>query len=97
MVGHNPHAIWAGEVAAAQQAPFIDLNRIILTHYGDLTPRELKSRYFTTNDNTHASLAGAVLNASCVVEGLRTLTNCPLAGDLLANPAPPETWKPAQP
>jgi hypothetical protein len=79
----NAYVTWAEEVARAEKAPFVNLNRIVLAHYAALTPAEIKAKYFTPLDNTHTSPAGARLNAACVVEGLRALPDCPLRGYLL--------------
>ena len=56
-----------------------------MSHYVGMTPNEIKAKYFTTADNTHSSFAGAELNAQSVIEGLKMLTNCPLAGFLNMN------------
>jgi lysophospholipase L1-like esterase len=69
---------FAGEVATNENTGFINLNQLVIRHYAGMTPAEIKAKYFTTADNTHSSPAGAELNAECVVEGLRELTNCPL-------------------
>jgi rhamnogalacturonan acetylesterase len=74
---------FATAVAQAERTPFINLNEIILSHYAGLTPKEIKEKYFTPADNTHASPAGAELNAESVIEGLRVLTDCPLRNYLL--------------
>jgi len=81
------HAAWVREVAVRQQVPLIDLNRLVLARWDGKTPGEIKTNYFVTKDNTHFNRAGAELNAACVVEGLRALTNCPLATFLLPEPA----------
>lgn len=69
-------------MAKNQNAPLIHLNQIALSHYAGLSPQQIKEQYFTPADNTHSSPAGAELNAQSVLEGLRQLTNCPLAGFL---------------
>lgn len=73
------YAVWSREIAADQGVFFIDLNHIIRSHYTGLTTNEIKTIFFTPHDNTHSSLAGAQLNAACVVEGLRKLNLCPLS------------------
>ncbi len=82
---------WSAEIARQEHVFFIPLNHLVLTNYIGMTPQEIKARYFTTHDNTHASPAGAMLNASEVVAGLRALKDCPLK-DFLKNkthqPAP---------
>ena len=74
-------------VAENEKALFIDLNRITISHYAGLPPKEIKEKYFTSADNTHTSPAGATLNAQSVIEGIRSLTNCPLASFLLPETA----------
>ena len=86
----NPYVKWSAEVAKTQGVPFIDLNRIILSHYAGMSPDDIKAKYFTSADNTHTSPAGADLNASCVVEGLRGLKDCALK-DYLSNEPHPTT------
>jgi hypothetical protein len=49
-----------------------------MARYAGLTPAEVKEKYFSTADNTHTSPPGAELNAACVAEGLRGLTDGPL-------------------
>jgi len=82
------HAAWCEEVAAAEKALFIDLNRLVLARYVGLEPAEIKAKYFTPADNGHTSPAGAELNAAAVADGIRSLKNCPLA-DFLVKPSRP--------
>ena len=77
---------WAAEVAHDEHVSFIGLNHIIMSHYVGMTPAEIKAKYFTSHDNTHASATGAALNAASVITGLRALTNCPLNACLLSEP-----------
>ena len=86
-VEKSRYVIWASDVARSENALFIDLNRIVMSHYVGKTPEEIKAEYFTPADNTHSSPAGANLNADSVVEGLRTLKNCPLTQYLRDTPA----------
>jgi rhamnogalacturonan acetylesterase len=83
----NSYVTWSREIASRENVPFIDLNRLILGRYVGLTPAEIKAKYFTSQDNTHFNPAGARLNAECVVEGLRKLTNRPLARFLSNKPS----------
>ncbi len=82
-VEKNPYVGWAEEVARAEKVPFIHLNRLVLAHYAELTPAEIKARYFTPADDTHTSPAGAERNAAAVVEGVRALQDCSLKDYLL--------------
>lgn len=80
---------WSQEVAEDQKVPFIHLNQLIMARYAGMEPAQVKERYFTPADHTHTSLAGADLNAQCVVEGIKALTDCPLKDYLNSGqPAP---------
>jgi lysophospholipase L1-like esterase len=76
------YVAWAAEVAKSTDIQFIDLNQIVLSHYNGTSAEDLKAKYFP-KDGTHTNQEGAVLNASCVVEGLRALKDAPLAQYLL--------------
>ena len=82
-VEKNDYVRWAEEVAKAEKVPFVNLNQIVMAHYAELTPADIKAKYFTPADNTHTSPAGAERNAAAVVEGLRGLKDCPLKECLL--------------
>ena len=83
-VEKNTYVVWSEEVAAAEKGDFLHLNKLVMAKYAELTPMEVKTKYFTTADNTHTSPAGAELNAACVAEGLRTLKDMKLKDYLLA-------------
>ena len=93
-VENSRYVRWSGEVAKNENVLFIDLNKVVMSHYVGLEPSEIKTRYFTPADSTHTSPAGAELNASCVVEGLKSLKECPLTQFL--DPEPPAA-APARP
>jgi lysophospholipase L1-like esterase len=82
-VEKNSYVAWSEEVAAAEKADFVHLNKLVLARYAALTPADVKAKYFTPADNTHTSPAGAELNAGCVAEGLRGLKDCKLKDHLL--------------
>lgn len=82
-VDKTPYVKWSAEIAQQEHVFFIPLNHLVLMHYIGMTPREIKAKYFTTHDNTHANPVGAALNASAVIDGLRALKDCPLDADLL--------------
>jgi lysophospholipase L1-like esterase len=73
---NEEHGKWAKEAAEQGGALFIDLNTLIADRY-DALGQEKVQPYFTAADHTHTSQAGAELNASCVVKGIRDL-NYPL-------------------
>src|SRR5262249_51988096 len=82
-VEKSNYAVWAEEVAKAEKAHFIHLNKLVMARYAELAPAEVKDKYFTPADNTHTSPAGAALHAAGVAEGIRGLTDCPLKDYLL--------------
>jgi lysophospholipase L1-like esterase len=82
-VEKSSYVVWSEEVAKAEKAHFIHLNKLVMARYAELTPADVKSKYFTPADNTHTSPGGAELNAACVVEGIRGLTDCALKDYLL--------------
>lgn len=83
-VEKNNYVAWSEEVAKAEKAHFVHLNKIVIDKYAELTPADIKMTYFTPADNTHTSPAGAELNAACVVEGIRGLADCKLKDYLLS-------------
>ena len=80
------YAAWAREVAAQQNVPLIDLNQRALDCWSGKSVEEIRTSYFAGKDTTHFNAVGAELNATCVVDGIRALTNCPLQKFLLTNP-----------
>jgi len=74
----SAYAKWAEEVAIAEHISFIPLNRIICDQYDKLGEEKASKDMFTTTDHTHTSLAGAKINAACVVQGLKELKGNPL-------------------
>lgn len=71
------YAGWAEEVAAQERAPLVDLNEIIARRYDNLGPAKVEPLF--GDPHTHTSLAGARLNAECVISGLKGLKVDPLA------------------
>jgi rhamnogalacturonan acetylesterase len=74
---------WAAEIAKSEGAFFIDLNELVARRYDALGPHKVKELYFG-EDHTHTTPAGAQVNAEAVVEGLKSLVNCPLKSFLMA-------------
>lgn len=68
---------WAKQIAEQQHVAFIDLNAIIARHYDELGEQKVEPLF--ADPHTHTSWAGAVLNAQCVVAGLKALPHDPLA------------------
>jgi rhamnogalacturonan acetylesterase len=69
---------WARQVAKQQKVGFVDLNEIIARRYDALGEAAVEPLF--GDPHTHTSLAGAQLNAECVVSGLKALPNDPVAG-----------------
>lgn len=69
------YARWAGDVARAQGAPFIDLNELIARRYDELGHDAVMQLFpqVTPDEHTHTNLAGAELNARIVVAGLKLI------------------------
>jgi lysophospholipase L1-like esterase len=67
---------WAQQVAEQQHVGFVDLNEIIARRYDALGPAAVDPLF--GDPHTHTTLAGAQLNAECVVSGLRALPHHPL-------------------
>ena len=74
------YALWARQTAEAGRVAFIDLNARIADRYDVLGPDKVAELFF--GDHTHASRAGAELNAAIAVAGLQELANHPIAGFL---------------
>ena len=70
------YAKWA-EAAAAEKAFYINLNEMIALKYESLGEDVVKTKYFRT-DHTHTLKDGAILNASMVAEGVKSLKKCKL-------------------
>jgi lysophospholipase L1-like esterase len=67
---------WAAEVAKSQHVTFIDVTTLIADKYEELGEEKVRELFAT--DHTHTSPAGAELNASLVLTGLKMLKDKPL-------------------
>ena len=76
------HAGWAEQVAQAEGVAFVDLNEIIARRYDGLGREKVEPLF--GDEHTHTSQAGAELNAQCVIDGLRKLSENPLSPYLRA-------------
>ena len=70
-------AEWDQQVATANGALFFDLTEIISAHYRKIGTE--KADTFFADARTHTNDEGAKFNAACVVAGLKTLKDNPLA------------------
>jgi hypothetical protein len=71
---------------------FIPLNAIIARRYEELGPEKVEALF--SGDNTHTSRAGAELNASSVIAGLKALKSNPLAGYFSDRAKEVDKWRP---
>jgi lysophospholipase L1-like esterase len=79
--------------AAAEQAGvfFIDLNELVAQKYDSEGEQQVTDTYFPEKEVVHPDWAGAVLNAQCVVDGIRSFKDCELSS--LLKPKPPTDLK----
>jgi lysophospholipase L1-like esterase len=68
---------WTEQVATEEHVGFIDLNEIVARRYDALGQAAVDPLF--GDPHTHTTLAGAQLNAECVVAGLKALPHDPLA------------------
>jgi len=67
---------WAAQIAKSEHVMFMDITKLIADKYEQLGEAKVKELFAT--DHTHTSPAGAELNASLVVAGLKMLKGQPL-------------------
>ncbi|HTB63660.1 MAG TPA: GDSL-type esterase/lipase family protein [Opitutales bacterium] len=108
MADKNTHVDWAAQAAQEINAPYIDLHELIQLKFDEVGKTAVDHLYApwpsATNprgEGLHSGWDGAVINAECVVSGLKALKNMPLAG-FLSNkaqsvPLAPETYVAANP
>jgi rhamnogalacturonan endolyase len=87
----NDYGKWASEAALQAGAYFVDLNSITSDKYDLMGPAEVKKLF--PGDHTHTNVAGAMINAASVAEGIKTLKKCPLSKYLLKNVSQETTQK----
>jgi lysophospholipase L1-like esterase len=87
VVDHSAsYTLWASQAAIEAKVPFLPLNRIIATHYEKAGEKFVTDTYFPEGETTHTDWSGAILNAQCVVEGLKELDQYKICDYLLPNP-----------
>ena len=80
--GPGKYGEWAAEIAKSQKVSFIDVTKLIADRYEAMGEEKVKALFGP--DHTHTSPAGAELNASLVIVGLRKLKGKPFDRHLLA-------------
>ena len=73
----DSHADWARAVAESEQAPFLDLNRLLADRY-DALGQDATTALFA-DKAVHTNWAGAELTARVVADALRALPKNPVA------------------
>jgi lysophospholipase L1-like esterase len=91
-VQRDSYAEWAKQAAEQSGAGFIDLNEIVSKKYDSLGQEKVTAELFPEKEVVHPDWAGAVLNAECVIEGMKSLENCPVGQSL--RPEAPQDLKP---
>jgi lysophospholipase L1-like esterase len=76
----------AMEAAKQANVDFTNLNELAATRYDALGQQTVTDTYFPAGEVVHTDWAGAVLNAQCVVAGIKSLDDNDLKGFLLATP-----------
>ncbi len=84
---------WAEAAAKQGGAFFIDLNNLIADRYDKLGEEAVKP--FFPKEHTHTGWEGALLNAQCVVEGIKGLKDLALNRYWSAHPDPRKPEPPA--
>jgi lysophospholipase L1-like esterase len=77
---------WASQAAAQEKAFFFDANEAIARRYEAAGQDVVTNQFFPDKETEHTDWAGAILNARCIVAGIRGLSDCDLASFLLPNP-----------
>ena len=73
------HVAWAAQVAKKTDTPIVDLYEIIARKYEDLGQEKVTALYVPSpKENLHTGWDGAVINAGCVIAGLKGLKEDPL-------------------
>jgi lysophospholipase L1-like esterase len=67
---------WAAEVAESEGAGFVDLNEIIASHYEEIGMEKVNALF--ADEHTHTNAAGAEINATRVIAGLKGVKKCRL-------------------
>lgn len=85
---NTTHAAWAAQVAKETKTPFVDLYELIARRYEALGPAKVDGLYVPSpTERLHTGWEGAVVNAECVVAGLKALPGNPLGSYFSARAA----------
>jgi lysophospholipase L1-like esterase len=82
---NTTHVAWAAEVAKETGAHFVDLYELVARRYETLGPEKVDSLFVPSpTEKLHPGWDGAVVDAECVIAGLKGLKENPLAPFLSA-------------
>ena len=82
---NTTHVAWAAAVAKESNVPFVDLYELIALKFESLGQQKVDSLYvLSPTEKLHSGWDGAVINAGCVINGLKALKENPLAPFLSA-------------
>ena len=82
----NSYPQWALEVAKQEKIQAVDLNKLMSDKLDTYGEAKVTGRFFYSRDHTHTSAEGAVLSASLVVDGLKSIRKLKISQYLLPNP-----------
>jgi hypothetical protein len=77
---------WDTQAATQENVPFIDVNEMIAQKYDAEGQAAVTQKYFPDGETEHTDWAGVILNARCIVDGIKGLKDCDLAQYALATP-----------
>jgi lysophospholipase L1-like esterase len=77
---------WDTAAARQENVPFVDANELIAEKYDAAGQDAVTREYFPDGETEHTDWAGAILNARCIVEGIKGIDQCDLRNYILANP-----------
>jgi lysophospholipase L1-like esterase len=77
---------WDQAAARQENAVFIDANALIADQYDTAGQDAVTRQYFPDGETEHTDWAGAILNARCIVSGIKSLDHCDLGNYILPNP-----------
>ena len=82
---NGTHVAWAAEVAKKANAPFVDLYELIARKYETIGSEKVDALFVPSpREKLHTGWDGAVINAECLIAGLKALEENPLAPFLSA-------------
>jgi rhamnogalacturonan acetylesterase len=88
VVRHSNFPEWDKAAAAQAGALYADTGELIADKYDAAGQDAVTREYFPEKETEHTDWAGAILNARCIVAGIRALDPCALTGYLLPETVP---------